>query len=159
MEGVTGGLSAKRSTIRPSLLAAVTTSISLPPARPTLRGAAHVRLPDPQCHRLKGARVRVRQPFLYHVLTLAVSLLKSGARSHDETGGIRMSDAATRLRVQAARCFRLAKGIAGPKLADELEALGRAFEQEAREVAVGAELHPLADTRLMLKTQYQIRAG
>lgn len=38
---------------------------------------------------------------------------------------------ATRLLVQAERCFRLARGAAGPRLADELEALGRAFEQEA----------------------------
>jgi hypothetical protein len=38
------------------------------------------------------------------------------------------------LHVQAERCFRLAKGIAGPKFAEELEALGRAFRQEAREL-------------------------
>jgi hypothetical protein len=61
---------------------------------------------------------------------------------------------ATRLLVQAERCFRLARGAAGPRLADELEALGRAFEQEAigHEVVEGwhhsqsnAELSP-ADT-------------
>ena len=44
-----------------------------------------------------------------------------------------MSDA-TRLRVRAEQCFRLASGGAGPKLAGELEALGRACEREAREV-------------------------
>ena len=37
------------------------------------------------------------------------------------------------LHVQAERCFRLARGPAGPRLADELEALGCAFEREARE--------------------------
>jgi hypothetical protein len=44
-----------------------------------------------------------------------------------------MSDAA-RLLVQAERCFRLARGPASAKLADELEALGRGFEREARKV-------------------------
>ena len=44
-----------------------------------------------------------------------------------------MSDAIY-LRAEAARCFRLAKGPASLRLADELDALGRAFEQEAREV-------------------------
>jgi hypothetical protein len=44
-----------------------------------------------------------------------------------------MSDAA-RLRVQAERCFRLARGPASARLADELEALGRGFEREARKV-------------------------
>jgi hypothetical protein len=38
------------------------------------------------------------------------------------------------LRAEAARCFRLAKGPANLRLADELDALGRAFEQEAKEV-------------------------
>ena len=38
------------------------------------------------------------------------------------------------LRAEAARCFRLARGPASRTLADELDALGRAFEQEAREV-------------------------
>jgi hypothetical protein len=42
-----------------------------------------------------------------------------------------MSDAIY-LRVQAERCFRLARSPAGLLLADELEALGRAFEEEAR---------------------------
>jgi hypothetical protein len=51
----------------------------------------------------------------------------------DRKRGIRMSDA-TRLRVQAALCFRLARGPASSRLADELEALGRAFEREAKEV-------------------------
>ena len=38
------------------------------------------------------------------------------------------------LRAEAARCFQLARGPASLRLADELDALGRAFEQEAREV-------------------------
>ena len=38
------------------------------------------------------------------------------------------------LHVQAERCFRLARGPAGPRLADELEALGCAFEREASEL-------------------------
>ena len=41
---------------------------------------------------------------------------------------------ATYLHIQAERCFRLARGSAAPRLADELEALGRAFEEEARRV-------------------------
>ena len=44
-----------------------------------------------------------------------------------------MSDALY-LRAEAARCFRLARGPASLRLADELDELGRAFEQEAREV-------------------------
>ena len=52
-----------------------------------------------------------------------------------------MSDA-TRLHVQAEQCFRLARGPASLRLAGELEALGRAFEQEAREVELRAEHHP-----------------
>jgi len=35
---------------------------------------------------------------------------------------------------QAARCFRLAEGIAGLRLVEELEALGRMFEREALEL-------------------------
>jgi hypothetical protein len=42
------------------------------------------------------------------------------------------------LRVEAERCFRLARGPVGLLLADELEALGRAFEEEARGIE-GAE--------------------
>jgi hypothetical protein len=38
------------------------------------------------------------------------------------------------LRVQAERCFRLALGPASPTLANELEELGRALEQEAIEI-------------------------
>ena len=38
------------------------------------------------------------------------------------------------LRDQAQRCFRLATGSAGLRLADELESSGRAFEKEAREI-------------------------
>lgn len=46
------------------------------------------------------------------------------------------------LRAQAARCFRLAQGIAGVKLSDELEAIGRDFERQAQliEAARPAEL-------------------
>jgi hypothetical protein len=43
----------------------------------------------------------------------------------------RSSDA---LRGEAERCFRLAQGIASFELADELEAIGRAFESEAEEL-------------------------
>lgn len=39
------------------------------------------------------------------------------------------------LRIDAARCFRLARGMASIELSDELEALGRAFEVEAEELA------------------------
>ena len=38
------------------------------------------------------------------------------------------------LRGEAERCFRLAQGIASFELADELEAIGRAFEGEAKEL-------------------------
>ena len=38
------------------------------------------------------------------------------------------------LRVEAQRCFRLARGIASFELADELEAIGQAFETEAVEL-------------------------
>jgi hypothetical protein len=38
------------------------------------------------------------------------------------------------LRLEAQRCFRLARGIASFELADELEAIGRAFESEAAEL-------------------------
>ena len=43
------------------------------------------------------------------------------------------------LRAEAQRCFRLARGIASFELADELEAIGRAFEGEAEELE---ELEP-----------------
>ena len=38
------------------------------------------------------------------------------------------------LRVEAQRCFRLARGIASFELADELDAIGRVFESEAEEL-------------------------
>ena len=41
------------------------------------------------------------------------------------------------LRDEARRCFRLARGIASFELADELEAIGRAFESEAGELEAG----------------------
>jgi hypothetical protein len=37
---------------------------------------------------------------------------------------------------QAERCFRLAKGAVGPRLADELETIGHDFEREARIIEV-----------------------
>ena len=43
------------------------------------------------------------------------------------------------LRIEAERCFRLAQGIGSFELAEELEALGRAFEAEAEELAVGRQ--------------------
>src|SRR5262249_3047360 len=49
-----------------------------------------------------------------------------------------MSDAMY-LHVQAERCFRLANGPAGPRLADELEALGRALECEAMKLEVASK--------------------
>ena len=41
------------------------------------------------------------------------------------------SVSATQLFIEAERCFRLARGIADPKLSDELEEIGREFEREA----------------------------
>jgi hypothetical protein len=49
-----------------------------------------------------------------------------------------MSDAMY-LHVQAERCFRLARGPAGPRLAGELE--GRAFEREASELELANGQH------------------
>lgn len=40
--------------------------------------------------------------------------------------------------MDAARCFRLAQGIAAYELAEELEALGRAFEIEAASLAAAS---------------------
>jgi hypothetical protein len=45
------------------------------------------------------------------------------------------SQQAHALRIEAERCFRLAQGIASVELADELEALGRAFESESEQLA------------------------
>lgn len=42
---------------------------------------------------------------------------------------------ATQLFIEAERCYRLAHGIADPKLCDELEEIGREFEREARRLA------------------------
>lgn len=58
-----------------------------------------------------------------------------------------MSDAIY-LHAQAERCFRLARGTAGPRLADELEALGRAFEREARELEVTNGRHDLGSNAM-----------
>lgn len=38
------------------------------------------------------------------------------------------------LRAQAARCFRLAQGMASLELFDELEAIGRDYEREAARI-------------------------
>ena len=46
-----------------------------------------------------------------------------------------MSEAA-QLLSHAERCFRLALGPVDPRLADELEGLGHAFESEARQFEV-----------------------
>jgi hypothetical protein len=43
------------------------------------------------------------------------------------------------LRGEAQRCFRLARGIASFELADELEAIGRAFESEAEELEAASK--------------------
>ena len=53
------------------------------------------------------------------------------------------------LRVEAQRCFRLARGIASFELADELEAIGHAFENEAKELECGrtAPAEVFADER------------
>jgi hypothetical protein len=48
---------------------------------------------------------------------------------------------ANALRGEAQRCFRLARGIASFELAEELEAIGRAFEGEADELET--ELAPV----------------
>lgn len=54
------------------------------------------------------------------------------------------------LRAEAQRCFRLARGIASFELADELEAIGRAFESEAEELEAPEPApadEPFADER------------
>ena len=45
------------------------------------------------------------------------------------------------LHIQAERCFRLASGPVSIRLADELEALGRAFKREARELELANGRH------------------
>jgi hypothetical protein len=64
-----------------------------------------------------------------------------------------MSDARYLLS-QAERCFRLAGGAAGRRLADELEALGRDFEQEARRLELVNVRHGRGSqaTRLVAET-------
>ena len=44
---------------------------------------------------------------------------------------------AKRLRSEAERCFRLAHGTAGARLADELEAIGQALQREAELIEIG----------------------
>jgi hypothetical protein len=48
------------------------------------------------------------------------------------------------LRVEAQRCFRLAQGFASFELADELEAIGHAFQNEAEDLEA-AETHSASD--------------
>jgi hypothetical protein len=55
-------------------------------------------------------------------------------RERRSTGDDRLQQARA-LRNDAELCFRLAQGIAGYELAEELEALGRAFEIEAAGLA------------------------
>ena len=64
-----------------------------------------------------------------------------------------MSDARYLLS-QAERCFRLAGGAAGRRLADELEALDRDFEQEARRLELVNVRHGRGShaTRLVAET-------
>ena len=57
------------------------------------------------------------------------------------------------LRAEAARCFRLSRGLASPRLADELDALGRAFEEEAKEVEARL-LHTSAQQGTSVSQQY-----
>ena len=52
--------------------------------------------------------------------------------------GTRVSQSAY-LRAQAARCFRLAQGMASLELFDELEEIGRAYEREAARIENNAE--------------------
>lgn len=73
--------------------------------------------------RLPGAQPRFS-------FSLSVSNLRN-------TSDDRLQQART-LRIDAARCFRLAQGIAGYELAEELEALGRAFEIEAASLAAAS---------------------
>jgi hypothetical protein len=67
-----------------------------------------------------------------------------------------MSDA-IRLCVQAERCFRLARGPASARLADELEALGRVFERGARKVEASL-LHRSSQPTIRESEQY-VEAG
>ena len=59
------------------------------------------------------------------------------ARDPRGSGDDRLQQAQA-LRIDAARCFRLAQGIAGYELAEELEALGRTFEIEAASLAAAS---------------------
>lgn len=67
-----------------------------------------------------------------------------------------MSDS-THLRLEALRCFRLARGPSSARLADELEALGLAFEKEARDVEAGKCTGRVSDrggrTRMINRTR------
>jgi hypothetical protein len=63
-----------------------------------------------------------------------------------------MSDAIY-LRAQAARCYRLAEGPVSPRFVEELEQLGRAFEQEAIEIEVRL-LHRSAQQSTIVSQRY-----
>src|SRR5437588_10880151 len=63
--------------------------------------------------------------------TVPASILSLLARWRLSVPEQRPALLAQALRVEAQRCFRLARGIASFELADELEAIGRAFESEA----------------------------
>jgi hypothetical protein len=54
------------------------------------------------------------------------------------------------LLAQAERCFRLAGGSVGPRLAEELEALGHDFEQEARRLELANGRHGRASHAMLL---------
>jgi hypothetical protein len=61
----------------------------------------------------------------------SIILLLTRWRSSLDPEPLGLADA---LRSEANRCFRLAQGSASFELADELEAIGRAFESEAEEL-------------------------
>lgn len=66
-----------------------------------------------------------------------------------------MSDAIY-LRAEDARCFRLATGAMSPRLADELESLGRVFEREGRKIEVIVEHLPSRNARLGVQEDFLI---
>jgi hypothetical protein len=52
------------------------------------------------------------------------------------------------LRAEAERCFRLARSVAGTRLAGELEALGRKLEYEAEGLEAQLESRPMSGPAL-----------
>ena len=80
--------------------------------------------------------------------TVPASILSLLARWRLSVPEQRPALLAQALRVEAQRCFRLARGVVSFELADELEAIGRAFESEAGELEsrhIPAGNEPLAD--------------